>query len=135
MAKREAVKIPTDRNFGVTFGCVFAALALWAAWKHNATAGWTMAGVSLLFFVLGMLIPRVLHPLNLAWARLGALLNMIVSPIVMAAMFFLVLTPVALVMRARGRDILQRRLDPQSRSYWVERNPPGPETANFPRQF
>ena len=135
MEKRDAFKIPTDRNFGVTFGCVFAALALWAAWKHKAHAAGIVGGLSVLFFALGVFMPRVLHPLNLAWARLGWLLGMIVSPIVMGAIFFLVLTPVALVMRARGRDVLQRRFDPQRRSYWLERNPPGPETANFPRQF
>lgn len=130
-----SLKIPTDRNFGVTFGCVFTALALWAAWKHNAHAAWIVGAVAALCFALGALAPRVLHPLNVAWARLGWLLNLIVSPIVMGAIFFLVITPVALVMRARGRDVLQRRFDSQRRSYWLERTPPGPETANFPRQF
>jgi hypothetical protein len=135
VANRDVRKIPTDRHFGLAFGCVFAALAAWAVWKHNVAAGWTMGGLSILFFISALLFARVLHPLNVAWGYVGLLLNKIVSPIAMGAIFFIVVTPVALAMRARGRDVLQRRFDRQRRSYWMDRNPPGPKIANFPRQF
>jgi hypothetical protein len=77
----------------------------------------------------------VLHPLNVAWMRLAALLNRVVSPIVMGVMYFGVLTPVAAAMRLRGRDALHRKFEPGLASYWIERDPPGPDGSSFPRQF
>lgn len=79
--------------------------------------------------------PQLLHPLNIAWMRLGMLLNRVVSPIVMGVIFFGLLSPIAVILRFRGRDVLQRNLDPARTSYWISRNPPGPDGSTFPRQF
>ena len=127
--------LPSDRSFGLTFAFVFAAIGAWMIWKPVAFAPWSF-GLSAGFLLAAVALPRVLRPLNQLWMRFGALLHRIVSPVVLGAIFFVVITPVALVMRARGRDALHRRLDSNLVSYWIARDPPGPDArASFPRQF
>lgn len=126
--------VPSDRSFGLTFTVVLALAGAWMLWTGRAHFAVPFAG-SLAFLAASLLFPRVLHPLNVAWMRLGLLLNRIVSPVVMGIMFFGVLTPVAVLMRLRGRDELRRRFDPALQSYWIDRDPPGPEGSSFPRQY
>jgi hypothetical protein len=126
--------LPSDRSFGLTFTAVFAVLGAWLAWKARPHFVIPL-GASALFLLAALAFPRVLHPLNVAWMRLAALLNRVVSPIVMGVMYFGVLTPVAAAMRLRGRDALHRKFEPGLASYWIERDPPGPDGSSFPRQF
>ena len=69
------------------------------------------------------------------WVKLGALLYVIVSPIVMALLFYLTVTPLALLMRVPGKDPLRLRRDPNAASYWIERTPPGPAPESMKNQF
>jgi len=62
------------------------------------------------------------------------LLHKVINPIVMGGIFFVVLTPVALVMRIAGRDVLSRKLDQEAKSYWIEREP-GPTPESIKQQF
>jgi predicted membrane metal-binding protein len=126
--------IPTDRSFGLTFACIFGIVGAWLFWRGNG-AWQALAIIAALFLVCAIVRARVLHPLNVAWMAFGLLLNRIVSPVVMGIIYFGVLTPVAAWMRLRGRDALQRRFDPERTSYWIEREPPGPDASSFPRQF
>lgn len=87
-----------------------------------------------LFLVAALVRPSLLAPLNKAWFELGLLLGKIVSPIVLGAIFFLLITPVAICSRFFGRD--QLRLKKQKvNSYWVQREPIGPDAESFKNQF
>ena len=83
--------------------------------------------VSGLFLVVAVAAPRLLAPLNRLWYRFGLLLHRIVNPVVMGLLFYATVTPIALVMRLVGKDPLHRAFDPQARTYWIERSPPGPK--------
>jgi len=87
------------------------------------------------FLVVAWLRPAVLAPLNRAWTRFGLLLHRIVSPIVLGVMFFVVITPMGLVMRALGKDPLRLRYDREARTYWIDRRPPGPAPDTLNNQF
>jgi hypothetical protein len=126
--------VPSDRSFGFTFAVVLALAGAWMLWSARDYF-YVPFSASLVFLAAALLFPGILHPLNVAWMRLGLLLNRVVSPIVLGIMFFGILTPVAMVMRIRGRDALQRRADPARPSYWIVRNPPGPEGSSFAQQF
>ena len=78
--------------------------------------------------------PGILSPFNKAWYRLGLLMGKVVSPIVLGILFFIVISPVAIVTRLFGRDILLLRKR-NVNSYWIERNPPGPQPESFKEQF
>lgn len=126
---------PSDRSFGFTFVAVFALLAAWQAWTGQAGMALFFTGLSAAILLVALWRPALLNRLNRAWMKLGALLHRVVSPIVLGAMYFLVITPFGIVMRLAGRDALQRRLDPTARSYWIKRDPPGPAPDSLPHQF
>ncbi len=134
MPHKDQLTLPTDRSFGLLFTVVFALAGGWMLWKGNRFAG-VAFGIAALFLLAALVYPRILRPLNIAWMHLGLLLNRVVSPIVMGVIYFGLLTPIAATMRMRGRDVLKRRFDPKQESYWIERDPPGPDGSSFPRQF
>jgi len=127
-------KIPTDRSFGFTFAVVFSLMGGWLTWKASRW-GLPLLGAAAAFALVATVAPRVLHPLNVAWMYVGMVLNLIVSPVILGAIYFLVFTPVALFFRISGRDALRRKFDTKAASYWIERSPPGPDGASLPRQF
>jgi len=86
-------------------------------------------------FAVAMLAPTLLAPLNRLWTRFGLLLHRIVSPVVLGIMFFLVVTPMGLLMRAFGKDPLRLRFEKDLPSYWINRNPPGPAPDTLDHQF
>jgi hypothetical protein len=103
-------------------------------WKDHRFAG-VAFGIAALFLLAALTFPRILRPLNVAWMHLGLLLNRVVSPVVMGVIYFALVTPIATVMRLRGRDVLQRRFEPARNSYWIKRDPPGPDGSSFPQQY
>jgi hypothetical protein len=127
-------EIPTERSFGLTIGAVCIAIGALFLWRANR-AGWVGISSGAVLVALGLSVPRVLRPLNVAWWWLGKVLNAIVSPVVMGVIFFVVLTPVSLLLRALKRDALNLGFEPDKKTYWVERRPPGPAPDSFPRQF
>jgi saxitoxin biosynthesis operon SxtJ-like protein len=124
----------SDRSFGLVFAGCFALLTL-----HN----WWLAGrawpiylaIAAVFLAAALLRPNLLHWPNRAWIRLGSLLGAIVTPIVMALLFFLVITPIGLMMRLAGKDTLRRGGPRQGDSYWIVRDPPGPSGESMSEQF
>jgi hypothetical protein len=131
----ETPRLPSDRSFGILFVVVFALLAAWQAWAGRPmwAAGFVVLSASMLGCAL--LRPAMLHPLNRAWMKFGALLHRIVNPVVLGAIFYVVIVPVGLVMHLIRRDALRLRLDPEARSYWIERTPPGPPPDSLPHQY
>jgi Saxitoxin biosynthesis operon protein SxtJ len=132
--REEEVRSSSERAFGFVFTTVFTIVALLPLWR-GASPRWWSLGVAAVFFVAALVVPKMLRPLNWLWTKFGLLLHAIVNPIVMTLLFFTTVTPIALIMRAMGKDPLRLRLDPDASTYWIERSPPGPEPATMPRQF
>jgi hypothetical protein len=128
------VQLPSNRSFGLTFCIALAVLGALAWWRQSAAAPWLAAG-SVLFLVVTLVRADVLLPLNRLWMRFGLLLSLVVSPIVLGALFFVVFTPVGLLMRAIRRDPMRRKWEPSARSYWIPREPPGPSPESLRDQF
>lgn len=132
LARGERPEGSSDRGFGLTFAAVFAVVGLWPLLDAATPRLWALAGAAG-FAGLAFLAPRLLAPLNRLWTRFGLLLARVTNPIVMGLLFFAVVTPMGLAMRALGKDPLRRRFEPEAASYWIERRPPGP--APMSRQF
>lgn len=133
-SRRDDVKGPSDRAFGATFTVVFLLIALWPLLGGEAPRAWALT-VAAAFFLAALIRPTLLAPLNRLWLRLGLALHRIVNPVVMGLIFFLMITPIAVVMRLLGRDQLRLKWDPEARSYWIEHDPPGPQPATMKQQF
>tara|TARA_B100000579_G_C22217106_1_gene569951 strand:- start:163 stop:558 length:396 start_codon:yes stop_codon:yes gene_type:complete len=119
-ADNQKNKINSNKSFGYVFFFVFLIIALWPLYKGNEIRIWAIS-ISLLFLVLGIINSRVLTPLNRLWYKFGLLLGTIVSPIVMAAVFFMVVTPTAYIMRLLRKDLL-KILYSKKNSYWIKRD-------------
>lgn len=128
--------LPSERRFGALFTVVF----LLAGAYGQLVKGWDTSLVTGLFAasavvaVVTIAVPKALAPFNKAWFQLGLLMGRIVSPIVLGAIFFLLLTPVGIIGRLLGRDELRLKKRPVS-TWWIDRNPPGPPGDSFKNQF
>lgn len=110
-------------------------LGLHAMWTGGPYAQllFSIAGA---FAFVTVAAPQLLQPLNRLWMAFSEVLHSIVNPIVLGAMFFLVITPIGMAMRAFGRDPMRRGFDKALDTYWILRDPPGPaEPASFKDQF
>jgi hypothetical protein len=132
-AGREVVG-PGDRAFGLTFAGVLAAAGLLPLARGGGVRAWALAAAAA-FLLAAMARPAVLAPLNRMWLRLGLLLHRVVNPVVLAVVFYGVVTPTGLLMRLARSRPLKLGFDPAARSYWTPREPPGPEPETMKRQF
>jgi hypothetical protein len=127
--------LPSERSFGILFILFFGGLGVYANYKN-----WqnifvvALFSISLLLLPITFLLPKVLAPFNKAWYWLGQIMGKLVSPIVLGIIFFLLITPVALIGRIMGRDELKLKKR-QVNSYWIERQPVGPTADSFKNQF
>ena len=128
-------KLPSNRSFGFLFAGVFACLSAYGGY-HGANAttvyGWLTAGV--LTGLVAVVSPNVLTPFNKAWMKLGDLMGRVVSPLVLGIIFFVLITPIALITRLFGRDELRLKKT-NFNSHWIDRAPPGPAGDSFKNQF
>jgi hypothetical protein len=127
--------LPSERTFGFVFTGIFLIVSayLWSQDSKTTTIQIFLV-LALVFLALALLMPVALRPLNKAWYKLGLLMGRVVSPIVLGILFFILISPIAIVMRLAGRDPLKlRKQDVQS--HWIDRAPPGPESTSFKDQF
>jgi hypothetical protein len=124
----------SDRNFGLTMAAVAAILGSLPLLR-GAAPHWVLLIIAAVFAILSLAVPRVLFPLNYVWFRFGLLLHHIISPVVIGAVFFLCVTPIGLIMRMLGKDVLSLRRRADLQTYWIVRDPPGPEPGTMSNQF
>ncbi len=122
------IKISSNRSFGIVFFIVFLLIALYPITYSEEIRVWSVI-ISLIFLVLGLLNSKILTPLNKLWFKFGILLGKIVSPIIMGIIFFLVVTPIGLIMRLFGKDVLNLKYN-NNKSYWIEINGPKSKMKN-----
>jgi hypothetical protein len=103
--REEVIKTSSNRSFGLVCAAFFALIAALGLW------------------------------LNWGWTKFGLLLHRIVSPVILAFLFYGCIAPIGFLMRLSGKDPLRRRYEPYAASYWIKRTPPGPQPETFKDQF
>jgi hypothetical protein len=134
LAREKVVNRTSDRRFGALFAVLFALLGLAPLLHHRPVRWWSLAA-AVLFCLAGLAAPKLLAPVNRLWFRFGLVLHRIVSPLMMAVIFYGVITPVGLVFRLTGKDPLRLRRDRASATYWIPREPRGPAPEGFPHMY
>ncbi len=119
--KQKEIKTGSNKSFGIVFFVIFIIIALWPLLKDENIRVWSLV-VSIIFLTLGLLNSKILTPLNKLWMRLGILLGAIVSPIVMGVVYFGVITPIGLIMKLFGKDVLNLKLDKNKPTYWLKKD-------------
>jgi hypothetical protein len=121
----------SDRSFGLIVAGGFL-LVTFAPWLHHRSARWWALLVAVPLATLTIARPRLLRPLNVAWTRLGLMLNRVTSPVILALVFYLAVVPTGLLMRTFGYDPLRRQRIPGAASYWLPRSS---DESSMSRQF
>ena len=120
--------LPSNRSFGIVFFFVFLIITLYPLTNGAEIRKWSLI-ISLIFLILGSINSQILNPLNKLWFKFGIFLGKIISPLVMGIIFFLVVTPIGLLMRLLNKDLLNLRFN-NNGSYWIEKTEPKSKMKN-----
>jgi hypothetical protein len=133
-SREDSTQGSSDRSFGWVFTGFFAILAFLPLLRGKPFRPWALA-VSGAILLLTLIRPRLLHPLNILWARLALLISKVTNPIMTGLMFYVLFTPVAIVLRLMGKDLLRLKAEPAENTFWIPRDPPGPAPETMRNQF
>ena len=109
----------TNRSFGIVFFIFFLIISIYPLINHGEIRKWSLF-LCIIFLILGLVNSKILNPLNNLWFKFGILLGKIISPLVMGVIFFFIITPTSIIMKALGKDILNLKKN-NKKSYWIER--------------
>ena len=122
------IKISSNKSFGIVFFVFFLIVSIYPLIDGGVLRVWSLV-ISAIFLILGLLNSKFLTPLNKLWFKFGILLGAIVSPIVMGIVFFIVVTPISLIMKILGKDILNLKKN-KNKSYWIDKSEPNSKMKN-----
>ena len=117
--KNNDIKIGSNKSFGIVFFIVFLIIALYPMLKGQDLRLWSLI-ISFIFLILGMINSSILSPLNKIWFKFGILLGNIISPIVMAIVFFVVVTPTGIIMKILRKALIGLKKNNKN-TYWIEK--------------
>ena len=124
----DEIKINSNRSFGIVFFVVFLLIAFYPLFQGNDLRIWSLI-ISLIFLTLGLLNSKILTPLNKMWFKLGLFLGKIISPLIMGIIFFIVVTPIGIIMRLFNKDLLNLKYN-KEKSYWIKKMGPKSKMKN-----
>lgn len=127
------LKLPSNQKFGLFFAFIFIILSSFFFFGNKAIASFFFLILSVSFLIVSLIKPGLLFPLNKLWMRFGFLLGMVINPIVLGILFFILFTPISIIMKIFGRDELQLRL--KNKSYWKKINKKSLSLESFKNQF
>tara|TARA_B100001029_G_C14957751_1_gene392591 strand:- start:521 stop:901 length:381 start_codon:yes stop_codon:yes gene_type:complete len=110
----------SNRSFGLLFFIIFLIVGLWPL-KNGDNINFYFILVSFIFLILGLINSKLLYPLNKLWIKFGEILGIIIAPIVMALVYFIFLTPISLIVRIFGKDLLGLKFLKNKDTYWIKR--------------
>ena len=116
----DEIKISSNRSFGIVFFIVFLIIAIYPFLNQGELRLWSLI-ISIIFLILGLLNSKLLSLLNKSWIKLGEILGIIIAPIVMALVYFVILTPVSIIVRVFGKDLLGLKFSKKKETYWIKR--------------
>ena len=124
----DEIKISSNRSFGIVFSIVFLLIALYPLLKGNDLRIWSLL-ISFIFLALGLINSKILTPLNKLWFKFGLLLGRFISPLIMGIIFFVVVTPIAIIMRLLKKDLLNLKYN-KKETYWIDKSGPKSKMKN-----
>ena len=124
------IKVSSNKSFGIVFSIFFLLISVYLLLNNDPIYYWSLF-VSFIFLILGLMNSKILSPLNLLWFKFGILLGKIVSPVVMGIIFFLVVTPISIILKIFGKDVLNLKFN-NNKTYWIVKD--GPK-SNMKKQF
>ena len=124
----DEVKLSSNRSFGIVFFIVFLLIALYPLLKDNDLRIWSLV-ISFVFLVLGLINSKILTPLNRLWFKFVLLIGRFISPLIMGIIFFVVVTPIGIMMRLLKKDLLNLKYNKKG-TYWIDKSGPKSKMKN-----
>ena len=124
----DEIKISSNKSFGIVFFIVFLLIALYPLLKDNDLRIWSLV-ISFIFLILGLINSKILTPFNRLWFKFGLLLGRFISPLIMGIIFFVVVTPIGIIMRLLKKDLLNLKYT-KKESYWIDKSGPKSKMKN-----
>ena len=124
----DEIKISSNKSFGIVFFIVFLLIALYPLLKDNDLRIWSLV-ISFIFLILGLINSKILTPLNRLWFKFGLLLGKFISPLIMGIIFFIVVTPIGIIMRLLKKDLLNLKYN-KKETYWIDKSGPKSKMKN-----
>jgi hypothetical protein len=122
------------RKFGILFAVVFTAVTVYVRYREMGSWYWFLVAAGG-FLLSGHVAPSLLRPLYLGWMRFAYVLGWINTRVLLGIFFYLVLTPVGLVLRMMGKDLLDSKVDRQAVTYWKKREGSRTPPEQYERLF
>src|SRR5215471_7633252 len=122
------------RKFGLTVGGAFIVLGVLLLLRHRPSYP-VFCGAGALLVAFGVIWPRALKYVYVAWMALAFTLGFIMSNVILTLFFFLFVTPIGLLARLFQKDFLARKWDKQAASYWIQRERAMRTAESYERQF
>ncbi len=110
----------SNRSFGILFFVVFLIIAIWPILESKELRIWSLL-VGIIFLALGLINSSFLTPINKLWIKFGDLLGKVIPPIVMGFVYFFVISPISIIIRLLGKDLLKTKYNKHISSYWINR--------------
>jgi hypothetical protein len=122
------------RKFGLMVGGVFTVLGLLFLWRHKVHYPYFLWPGAVLV-LSGAILPRALKWIYIAWMSVAFVLGFVMAHVILAILFYLIITPIGLLARVAGKDFLSLKLDRPAKSYWIPRESKPKSVADYERQF
>jgi len=119
----------SNKSFGIVFFIFFLLVSLYPLLKDNEIRYWSLM-LSLVFLILGLINSKLLSPLNKLWFKFGVFLGKVISPFIMFIIFFLIVTPIGVIMRILKKDLLNIEFNDKKKTYWIEKSGPKSKMKN-----
>ena len=122
------------KKFGLTLGAAFGILAGFLFWKHAGSVT-VFAGISVVFLLCAFVYPLVLKPVQKAWMTAALLMGWVMTRVILTALFYVAITPIGMILRLMGKDILDQNFDPKKQSYWQIRPQASRTPSDYEKQY
>lgn len=124
-------KKSSEKSFGLLLSFVFLIISIWPLFFIGDLRLWSLI-ISVIFFSISFIKPNILRPLNIIWIKFGEVLGLVIAPIVMALVYFFILTPISIIVRIFGKDLLNLKFFEKQKTYWIKRKK---EISTMNKQF
>jgi hypothetical protein len=128
------LSVPPDRSFGITFTVIFCILSVFPRPAEGPLRYWTLITAAVILLV-AFTFPKLLRPFNIVWTLFGFMMGKITNPLLLGILYFLLITPFALMVRLFKRDFFNMKFNPAMESYWQEKKKPNERARAMTSQF
>ena len=122
------------KKFGLTMGIILSVIGFFLLWKKNNNYNYILF-LAAAFFITGLILPSILRPIYKAWMALAVVMNFIMTRVIMAVIFYLIVTPTGLIASLTGKKFLDMKIDKSAKSYWIIREKTNKLKSDYERQF